>query len=143
MKDIKKIIPVIVIVCIVGAIGFYVGTKYGGNKWNVPTNGRMQLGGQNLRQGGGNAMMGQRGQGGGFLSGEIISKDATTITVKLGDGGSKIVFLSSSTPVMKSVQGSSADLLVGENVMITGTTNSDGSVTAGSVQLRIPLSTVR
>lgn len=136
MKDIKKIAPVVMIVFIVGVIGFYAGTKYGGNKSAMPLNGRIQLGSQNMRPGGGNTMMGQRGQGGGFLGGEIISKDATTITVKLSDGGSKIVFLSSSTPVMKSVGGSLNDLSIGENITVTGSTNPDGSVIAGSIQLR-------
>jgi len=37
---------------------------------------------------------------------------------------------------MKAAQGSMSDLSIGENVTVTGVTNSDGSITAQSVQVR-------
>ena len=76
------------------------------------------------------------GQNGNFAGGEIISKDATSITVKLQDGSSKIVFVSSSTPVLTSVQGNLNDLNVGDNITVIGTQNSDGSITSQSIQIR-------
>ena len=78
----------------------------------------------------GNRMMG------GFISGEIISRDANTITVKTQDGSTKIVLVGGSAQIFKSETTTTDDLVVGENVTITGSTNSDGSVTAQSVQLR-------
>ncbi len=134
----KKITPIIIVAVIVGLICFYVGVQYGKNT----TNTKAQFNGQNFIPRGNNRV-GQRGQGGGFMNGDIISKDTSTITLKLGDGGSKIVFISTSTSVMKSTEGSLNDLSIGENVLVMGTTNSDGSITAKSIQLRNPLSTSR
>lgn len=81
---------------------------------------------------------GQGGPGvqGGFIGGTVIARDGQSVTVKLQDGGSKIVFIGGSTQVAKTVSGSLADLAVGTNVMVTGSANPDGSVTAQSVQIR-------
>jgi hypothetical protein len=49
---------------------------------------------------------------------------------------SEIVLLSPTTQILKSVTGAASDLTVGSEVTITGTTNSDGSVSATSIQIR-------
>jgi hypothetical protein len=74
--------------------------------------------------------------GGGFLSGQILSKDSNSLTIKLRDGGSKIVFLSASTTVQKQTEGSVGDLNVGTEVTAMGSPNTDGSVNAQSIQIR-------
>ena len=126
-----------VIVIIVGIAAFYGGMSYATPASGVPGGGGTQLArGQNgsTTQ---NGFRGARGDGqGGFVSGEVIAKDATSITIKLRDGGSKIVLLSPSTQVMKTAAGTLADLAVGVQVSTTGAANSDGSVTAQSVQIR-------
>lgn len=72
-----------------------------------------------------------------FLNGEIIAKDDKSITIKIqGDSGSKIVFFSDKTEVSKFASGSLSDLQVGQTVFINGTANTDGNVTAQTVQLR-------
>lgn len=153
----KKLVPVIIAVAVVvGGGAFFGGMKYAESKSPA---GRFAQGGnlpadlQNLspeeRQQrlqelgangggfrGGMGMGGQRAAGGGFTAGEIISKDDKSVTVKLQDGGSKIIFLSDSTEITKSAAGTLSDLEVGKNISVTGTANSDGSVTAQNIQLR-------
>ena len=77
------------------------------------------------------------GGGGNFISGSIISEDSTSITLQLaGNAGSKIIFYSGYNSNWKMASGTASDLSTGTNVSVTGTTNSDGSVTAQSIQIR-------
>ena len=134
------IVAVIITAIIAGGSGYYEGKSA-----QTTTS---QIGGSSGDRGSGNAggEHGGRNNNGGFVSGQILSKDATSITVELrsnrsgqtqsGQSGSKIIFLSNGTQVMKSAQGSTTDLTVGQDVMINGTSNIDGSVTAQTVQIR-------
>lgn len=131
----KNTIIIAVLVLVVGVIGgFVVGMKYQQSK--QPAFGRQfngQLGNQQVQRNGN--MMGGNRSGFQPVNGEILSSDASSITVKLQDGSSKIVLYSASTPINKSSQGTVSDLKAGEKVAIFGQTNTDGSVTAQSIQL--------
>lgn len=123
---------------IVVAISFFAGMKYGEG---AQSNTRSTMAAFNGRAGQFGGIGGQRGSraNGGFVSGSILSKDSNSIVIKDNAGGSKIVFLTSSTTVMKTSAGSLADLSTGTQVVATGNPNSDGSINAESIQIR-PLS---
>jgi len=76
------------------------------------------------------------GTGNGFLSGTVAAIDSGSITVNTRDGSSHIVLVTPNMSVSKSVSGSVSDVTVGSTIIVTGTTNSDGSVSASSIQLR-------
>lgn len=78
---------------------------------------------------------GSMGLRAGFIAGEIISRDDKSVTVKLNDGGSRIVFLSESTKVIKSADAALVDLESGSKIFANGMPNQDGSITAQSIQL--------
>jgi hypothetical protein len=148
----KKIVPMIIGVIAVGAISFYGGVKY--SESNFSARGGSAWGGQNLtpeqrqqmfqqggvrtgRNGTGvNIPRGGDGAGMNLINGEVISKDDKSITIKLRDGGSKIVFFSDKTSITKTAVGIQSDVVVGEQVMVNGTANVDGSVAASIIQLR-------
>ena len=140
----KILLPIVAVAIVVGAGSFFGGMKYAQSK--IPTGGRngglsnlspaeRQARFQQFSAAGG--MGGTRGNGGrGFAAGQIIAKDDKSVTIKMNDGGSKIIFLSGSTQIMKTAQGSRDDLTVGEQVVTNGTPNSDGSLNAQSIQIR-------
>lgn len=77
------------------------------------------------------------GVGRGFrpVAGEILRADDTSVTVKLEDGGSRIVILTDKTTINKAEEGSRMDLKPGEKIAVYGTENTDGSVSAQNIQL--------
>lgn len=128
----KQLIIFIAIVLIVGAGCFYAGTKLNGGNKKQFTNGQINFNGQGNRVNASQA----RNKSSAMIGGEIVKKDDQSITIKLMDGGSKTVYFATSTQVAKSVDGTLADLLTGVNVMISGKTSSDGSVSAQYIQIR-------
>ena len=104
----------IITIAVVGVVCFFGGMKYG-QSTSKPTTGTSQT---NFQSGAGGG--GRRGfaAGQGATAGEILSLDATGITLKMRDGSSKIIILSSSTPVMKTATGSMSDLKTGEAVVV-------------------------
>ena len=149
----KTLIIAIGTALIVGGGGFYAGIKYDQSKNGGAARSLGALGFANLtpaertarvEQFGGLSMGGRGGMrmgGGGFISGSVLSIDDKSITIKMGSGisgqgGSKIVFLSDSTKIMKSIEASLKDIIVGQEVTVAGKTNSDGSITAESLQIK-------
>ena len=76
--------------------------------------------------------------GGRPVSGDVIAADANSITVKMPDGSSRIVLLSPSTQITTATDVTRDKLATGVRVTVFGTDNSDGSVSATSVQLASP-----
>jgi len=85
-----------------------------------------------------------RGGGGGLLSGTVAKEDSGSITLNTRDGSSHVVLITPATTVQKSVNGTLSDIAVGSVIFVTGSTNSDGSISASSIQLRpaMPSATV-
>jgi len=150
-KTMKKIIPIIIALFIAVSGAFYGGMKYAQNKNSYEsTQGgvenfrnlspeereqRFQELGANL----GGAFAGARKgnmAGTNSVTGEIIVKDEQSITIKLPDGGTRIIFFSESTNIMKPSEGSGNDLKEGEQVVVNGKENSDGSYTAEMINIR-------
>ncbi|MGC9968626.1 MAG: hypothetical protein ABSC29_02760 [Minisyncoccia bacterium] len=131
----KKKYLVHVIWLAVAIIAFAGGMYYGKSTASSSLAGRTGSFASSTRSG-----FGGRGNagGGGFVTGQIVSKDAQSLTVRLPNGNSEIVFYSSSTSVIKPSPASVSDLTTGTNVVIGGTQNTDGSVTAQTIQVRQP-----
>jgi hypothetical protein len=126
------IISMAILIVIIGGGTFYGGMIFGKNqKPNFQANGIGNFQGQRT------GLTGQNRQvGAGFINGDVVLKDNTSITVKSKDGSSKIVFYSDTTEFSKFAQGSINDVKTGDSVMINGKTNSDGSITAQTIQIR-------
>ncbi len=126
----KNTIGIAVVALIIGA-----GIGYTGANTLRPAVATQNMRG-NFQGAAAGAFGGMRGGAGGFLSGTVASKDATSITINTRDGSSHVVLISPSTTVSKSVSGSESDISVGSTVIVSGTTNSGGSVSATLIQLR-------
>ena len=135
MKNGKVIVPIILVLVGLGA-GFgggylfrnYQLTKSRGNFGAIGANGQRFVGNRT----GQGAVAGARG---GAVIGSILSMDAKSITVKLADGSTKIVLFSGTTTYENTITAQASDLKVGGQIAVFGSTNSDGSVTATSIQI--------
>jgi hypothetical protein len=132
MKQVKKehVVAYVLITLVLIGGSYFAGTKH------KSTQARGAFANGQFMNGQGGASARTRIGGGGLVAGEVLSKDATSVTVKMRDGSSRIVLYSGTTQVMKSTSGSIDDVAVGSQVMVQGATNSDGSVTAQSIQIR-------
>jgi hypothetical protein len=148
MKNMNLKTKIIIGAVVLVILSFWAGTAYANHKKSGAmgaqsgmTGGRGNyaggMGGAG-GYGGGQGMGGRTGgtNAGGFVGGTVLSKTDTTITVQNQDGGSKIILVSPETAVSKSASGSISDVAVGSSILATGTTNSDGSITAKTLQLR-------
>lgn len=137
MNNKKIVFGIVGVLVLIGA--FYGGMVYGKSQTPVRGQGAMAFG----QNGVGGAARGARGGFGGSAMGQIISKDANSITVQImtggsdttNQGGSKIIFLDSNTKITKSADGALSDLTVGTEVRVSGAANPDGSVNAQTVQI--------
>lgn len=123
MKNNSVIITIIVAV-IVAAVAFFGGMQYQKSQKSTTTAGAA---GQFRQRTGANGQRPTRGQ--------VVSINGQDMTVKLPDNSSKIVLLSDKTVFSKSATASASDIKSGDQVVVLGTDNSDGSVTAQDVQL--------
>ncbi|MBI2482951.1 hypothetical protein HYV74_02095 [Candidatus Uhrbacteria bacterium] len=137
------LIAVFVTAILAGGGAFYGGMRYERAQSPAPTerDARMNNNESGRRMfGGGFAGGGSRGNGGNggsdVVAGEILVMDDTHLTVKLRDGGSRIVFLPATTPITKTAAGSTKDLTQGITIFASGTANPDGSFVAQSIQIR-------
>jgi pectate lyase len=130
MKINKQIITSSLISIIVaGSIGYYVGSHRASTAANM-RQGMMGQAGLGAR--GGFA----RGANGGMVNGSVVSLTDNVLTLKARDGGSRVILFTAGTKVTKSVDGARTDVKDGVNVVILGTQNTDGSITAETVQIR-------
>lgn len=130
----NPMIMTIIVALIVGGAAFFGGMQYQKTQASSPMQGQFRGPDRGGPQGGFQGGSGNR-QGMTPVSGEIISQDDTSITVKMQDGSTKIVILSGDTTINKTSEGSKSDLKTGETVTAFGTTNSDGSVTAQNISI--------
>lgn len=139
MKHQELLVPVLVTAIIAAGVGFFGGMKYQQSQRNQQFAGFRNAGGPggNFGGRGGSGAIGQGARGQGFrpVTGEIISADDSSITVKLQDGSSKIVMFSDKTLINKADTATKTDLKTGETVAVFGTEGSDGTVTAQNIQL--------
>lgn len=131
MKN-QAVIIAAVALLIGGGLGFFWGMKYQSvNRSGFRENGNFQ------GRGTGGNTQNRTARFGGVrpVIGEILSLDDRSITVKLLDGSSKIILLSTNTAYNKASEGTKSDLKKGDKVAAYGTENTDGSVTAVNIQM--------
>ena len=143
----------VILLIVFSAGSFFAGTKYQQSKITSQFSQRAGLNNstQGLEKGTGtarnntaNTAVKNQGQTSGFKQtvGEIISLDDTSITVKMTDGSSKIILISSSTIISQSVEATNSDLKVGANIAVNGDQNTDGSVTGKTIEINPHIATI-
>lgn len=125
----NNLLVTIIVALVVGATGFYGGTLYQKSQASNFASLGYNPGGPNMGRRFGN------GNGQRPVVGKVISQDANTLTIQLIDGSSKIVDITGKTTYSKTSTASASDLKTGDTVAAIGPVNSDGSITAQTIQL--------
>ena len=141
-RTVQIILGILVVVVVAGG-SFYGGMVYG--KSQVPTFAALRgqggaggsvPGGQGTGQGGAAARQGAQGaQGGGFVFGQIEELGNGSLVITDTTGKQTRVTVTDTTLIEKNASVTLADLTKGETVMVSGTTGTDGTITARSVQV--------
>jgi hypothetical protein len=71
-----------------------------------------------------------------MVTGQITAIDSSSITLQLPNGNSQVIFYSSSTQVSEPTVVPASALKEGTNVVVAGTSSSDGSMAATTIQVR-------
>ena len=137
-KSKNKLFTLLIVAVVVGAAAFFGGMQFQKTQVVASAGFTAPNGSQRFMQGEKGGTAGNRMFASGQnapVSGEIISADDASITVKMQDGSTKIVILSDKTTINKSSTAVKTDLKTGEKVTAFGTKNADGSITAQMVSL--------
>jgi len=136
----NTIIVGIVAAVVFGGGGYYLGMQKATSSTTAATATGAAFAG---RGAGGAGRFGGGAAGGGFTGGTILSIGSGTMTIQMAAStstsattGTKIVLFDTTTQVSEMQTVAPSALTVGQSVTVTGATNSDGSVTATSIQVR-------
>jgi hypothetical protein len=127
----NPLVVIVLVAVLAGGAAFYGGMQFQKNQRGVAfgANGMRRFGVQGGAGGVGGA------SGARAVRGEVLSNDGKTVTVKLQDGSTKLVLVSSATVITEASKASDSALIQGKQVMVFGTDNPDGSVSAQNVSI--------
>ena len=145
MNRTLQIIVGLIVLIAVAAGSFYAGTVYAqqqqtANRAAQLANRQGQAPNLNINNADGNAARNQQGgrlgnQGGGGTFGQIDEIDGDTLIVTTRNGNQIKVLVTGTTLIEKYASVSATDLEIGETLVISGSKNEDGSITARSLQV--------
>ncbi|NTU46355.1 hypothetical protein HGA88_01905 [Candidatus Roizmanbacteria bacterium] len=142
-----NLITVIVVGIFTGIFGFFGGLQYQKSQNGTspsaqfagtnaqPENAQGGNGGSGTTTSGTRPTSGANAQGKRPISGEIVSIDKDSITVKTQDGSSKIVIYSTQTKVNKTTEAAVSELKTGTQINVIGSEGTDGTVTAQTIAI--------
>ena len=139
-RTVGIIVGIIVLVLVAGG-SFFGGTLYGKNQAQTALAARLPGGFPGIEENGqlpGQGRLGanaRAGALGGMLAGQIKEIGDGTLTVTDNNGKETKVAVTDTTLIEKQASVELTDLTPGETVMISGSTGTDGTITARSVQV--------
>ena len=142
MSKTVQIVLGLVVIVLVAAGSFYGGMLYGKQQANATA--VLPRAGFDPGQPGAFGPRGQRGSEGGFSApagmtfGQIDEIDSEALLVTDANGKQTRVQVTATTLIEKNASVGVGDLEIGETVIVSGSDNADGSITARSIQVGAP-----
>jgi hypothetical protein len=137
----KKIVGVIILGIVLVCFGaFYMGVEYSKKIAPAISNNSETSKDENTYN---KTIKKDLGVKGTVIVGEIIKKDENSVTVQTSDGGSKIIYLEGETNLSKNTPILFSDLALKDNIVVNGLINSDNTIKARDIQLKVSNSTIK